>query len=581
MSENKLLYFILTFLNILTIVRNVVVEKSIEELPETCESPIYCKGNLLHVVQFSRIYDDCKTFVDLKIKYDIKTTIMNFEEFMRDSDDNPSLEDVKHFVQQHFEEDNEFEEVELQDFNPMPSFIETIFDPDVKTFAINLINIWPMLARQVKKEVEEAQDLYSIIPVPNPFIIPGGRFREIYYWDSYWIIDALLLGEMFETARGMLDNFVAIVKKYGLIPNGTRVYYLQRSQPPLFVPMVYNYYVHTEDINWVYNNIQYLEEELNYWLEKKTVTVVKDGEEHILAHFCADSIGPRPESYREDVHTASFFTTPERRQEVYNDLKAGAESGWDFSTRWIFDENGGTDANLTFIATRRVIPVDLNSFLYMSFNDLGRLYFIIDNPKRSVFWQLKAIDWKKSIDKILFNETEGIWFDYDIILGKHRKGFYPSNLTPLWCKAFDPIQGLNLGKTAVKYLSSYSMDEFYGGIPSSLILSGEQWDYPNSWAPLQSIVVEGLENTGDLVASKEARRLAEKWVTSNMKGYNKHEAMFEKYDSQTFGAFGGGGEYEVQSGFGWSNAVVLRFIKTYYTKGLPLAGQGQTVVEED
>lgn len=548
----------------------------LEELPETCESPIYCKGNLLHIVQFSRLYDDCKTFVDLKIKYDIKTTIMNFEEFMRDSDDNPSVDELKNFVDKHFEEDNEFEDADLIDFNPTPSFIEHISDPDVKEFATRLVGIWPTLARKVKKEVEDAQDLYSIIPVPKPFIIPGGRFREIYYWDSYWIIDGLLVCGMNVTARNMLDNFVAIVKKYGLIPNGSRVYYLQRSQPPLFVPMVYNYFLHTHDIIWVDQNIQYLEEELNYWIEKKTITVVKDDEEHVLARFGADSIGPRPESYREDIITASYFhDDAQRRQQVYNDLKAGAESGWDFSSRWLFDEKGDIKANLTFIQTRRVIPCDLNSYLYMSFRALAQLYFIIGNPKRSIHWNGKATDWKRSIDKILFNETDNMWYDYDIQLGRHRKKFYPSNLAPLWCKAFDPVNGLNLGKSAVDYLLNNEIHEYHGGIPTSFISNGEQWDYPNAWAPLQSIVVEGLENTGSLIASKEAKRLAERWVNGNMKGFNKHEAMFEKYDSQTFGAFGGGGEYEVQSGFGWTNGVALRFIKTYFSTAAPVAGEGK------
>lgn len=564
----RLIYvIILTCAIILTVKSEEEIEElhELPELPETCDSPIYCKGNLLHVVQFARLYDDCKTFVDLKIKYDIKTTIMDFEEFMRDSDDNPTTEQLKYFVDQHFEQDNELEEATLEDFNPAPPFIETIIDEDVKEFALNLIGIWPTLARKVKSDVEEAQDLYSIIPVPNAFIIPGGRFREIYYWDSYWIIDGLLVCEMYETAKGMLDNFVAIVKRYGIIPNGTRVYYLQRSQPPLFVPMVYNYYVHTEDIGWVYSNIQYLEDELNYWLGKKTVKIIENGEEYVLAHFCADSLGPRPESYREDIHTAAIFNDSKKRQEVYNDLKAGAESGWDFSSRWIFDQNGGTNANLSYIETRRVLPVDLNSFLFMSFDCIAKLYFIINNPKRSIYWNEKAVKWKKAIDKLLYNEEDGIWYDYDIKLRQHRKGFYPTNFAPLWSKAFDAIEGLNLGKSAAKYLLDNHIHDYVGGIPSSFLPSGEQWDFPNAWAPAQSIVIEGLENSGNLAASKEARKLAERWVQCNMKGYNKHEAMFEKYDAQTFGAFGGGGEYEVQSGFGWTNGVVLRFIKTYYT----------------
>lgn len=544
----------------------VDVKKAAEpKLPATCESPIYCTGSILHVIQFSRIYDDCKTFVDLKLTNGVRATLLNFEDFMRENDNNPSVTAIKQFVEQNFEQDNELEEWVLPDFNSSPAFLEEITDPDVKDYAQSLINIWPSLAKKVKYEVQLSPEQYSIIHVPNGFIIPGGRFKELYYWDSYWIIDGLLVCDMFETARGMLDNFISIVKRHGFIPNGTRVYYLQRSQPPLLVPMAYKYYELTKDKEWIYENIQFLEEELTYFLEKKSIKVVVGGEEHILAHYNCDSEGPRPESYREDIHTASYFDDPKKRQEVYNDIKAGAESGWDFTSRWIFDHHGGSDANLTFIETRRVVPVDLNAILYMSFSALGQLYFIAENPKRCIYWHARAREWKTSIEKVLWNEEDGIWYDYDIVLGKHRKNFYPSNLTPLWTNAFDPLDGMKLGKRAVQYLVENQVLDIIGGTPSSLTQSGEQWDYPNAWPPCQSMIVEGLENTGSWYASKEARKLAERWVSLNMKSYKKHEAMFEKYDSQRPGQYGSGGEYEVQSGFGWTNGVVLRFIKTYYT----------------
>lgn len=132
----------------------------------------------------------------------------------------------------------------------------------------------------------------------------------------------------------MVDNYISIVDRYGFIPNGGRIYYLQRSHPPVLTSMAYSYFQHTKDLAWLERHIKTIEKELRYWLENKMVHV--DG--NMLFRYNAPSLGPRPESYWEDVMTAAYLPDEESKNELYIDLKSGAESGWDFSARWIFDD---------------------------------------------------------------------------------------------------------------------------------------------------------------------------------------------------------------------------------------------------
>ncbi|KAF2898534.1 hypothetical protein ILUMI_07644 [Ignelater luminosus] len=477
----------------------------------------------------------------------------------------PSQAQVRLFVFQNFEEGRELVDYLLPDFNPTPSFVNEITNETVKNFTLDLLKIWPELARKVSDKVIQNQEQYSLIPVPNGFIIPGGRFREYYYWDSYWIIDGLLISGMNETAQGMIENFMSLVERFGFVPNGGRIYYLKRSQPPLLTPMTYIYFQQTRNITWLKSHIKTLAKELNYWVNQ-TVKVTKNKKVYTLAHYDAESAGPRPESYREDLLTASYFTDPQKQDQVYIDLKSGAESGWDFSTRWVFDENGGNSANLSHIQTRRVIPVDLNAFLCGAYKDISQLYYALGQVTESFLWQQKHLKIRTAIDAVLWDEKDGIWYDYDIKLNKHRRLFYPSSVTPLWSKCFEQNKGQELGKRVLNYLQDKHALGYLGGIPTSNDFTREQWDFPNAWPPLQDIVVRGLDNLRYKPAQEEAKVLARRWVNANMIGYQESGEMFEKYDAVVPGQYGEGGEYEVQAGFGWSNGVALRFIYNYYRK---------------
>ncbi|XP_076275803.1 trehalase-like isoform X2 [Rhynchophorus ferrugineus] len=499
----------------------------------------------------------------MAMKYPMNKTLQNFDVFMRKSDHKPTTKQIEEFVYQNFQMVGEMEDFFPRDWKPEPKFVKEVNDPQIRNFLKKLIAIWPQLSRKISQHVFDQPDTFSLIPVKNAFIIPGGRFKEFYYWDSYWILKGLLLSDMKETAKGIIDNFIYMVSTYGFVPNGGRIYYLNRSQPPVLTLMMKDYVQYTNDFVFLAKRIDVLEKELQFWLKKRVTKVVKDGESYHLAHFDSESDTPRPESYLEDLETCSVYNTTEQQHECYTDLKSGAESGWDFTSRWIFDYEGEPDTDLTKISTRRNIPVDLNAFLYKSFRQMQYFYLILRRHDEAKYWQDKAEEWKINIEKVLYNTEDGIWYDYDLKLNKPRRHFAASNFAPLWANAIDEDLKKERGQNAARYLKKYGILEFHG-IPSTLFTSGLQWDFPNAWSPYQNIVIFGLERSGDQEAQSIAKALAHKWVQSNMRAFDENKVMFEKYNSLISGQFGGGGEYHIQSGFGWTNGSIMELIDYYF-----------------
>jgi alpha,alpha-trehalase len=133
--------------------------------------------------------------------------------------------------------------------------------------------------------------------VSHPVIIPGGRFKEFYYWDSYWIQKGLLVSEMSQTVQGMIENFFEMVMSIGYVPNGGRIYY-ERSQPPLLIPMVKNFYDYTKNQTFISKNIEIMKQEFQFFMEHRTVNFTLDGKNYTMARYNVDLKGPRPESFR-------------------------------------------------------------------------------------------------------------------------------------------------------------------------------------------------------------------------------------------------------------------------------------------
>lgn len=164
---------------------------------------------------------------------------------------------------------------------------------------------------------------------------------------------------------------------------------------------------------------------------------------------------------------------------------------------------------------------------------------------------------------MLWDEEEGCWLDYDLINQKRRPYFSPTNLSPLWTNCFNQSNSAHIADRVLAYLNETEVDKYPGGVPNSLYQTGEQWDFPNVWAPMQYLVIFSLENLKDERTSALAFKWAERWIRSNFVAFNETGAMYEKYTAIEFGVPGGGGEYQVQTGFGWSNGAVLDMLEKY------------------
>ncbi|KAG6447081.1 trehalase-like [Manduca sexta] len=530
-----------------------------------CNSSIYCTGELLHKVQLARVFPDSKTFVDLKLIRPENETLAYFAKLMHDTHRNPTREQLASFVDNNFEDGNELEEWKPPDFNPDPPMLNTITDLKLRQFAKSVISIWAKLGRKVGPDVMQEPDRYSFLYVPNGFIVPGGRFKEIYYWDSFWVIRGLLLSNMTQTAKGMIENLLHLVEKLGYVPNGSRNYYLGRSQPPLLAAMVGSYFAATGDLAWLEQTILTVEKELQYWLDKKKVTVKVNGKQYVLLRYLADrkSKGPRPESYYEDYTNARSLPTDDMREDFYYEMKSAAESGWDFSSRWFVTAHSEIIGNLTDVHASRILPVDLNAIFAGALELAGDFRNRLKDRREAQKWWSLAKYWRNAIENVLWDPNDGVWYDYDAQAMSPRRHFYPSCATPLWAGAIEKYDAPRYGSKLVRYLLSSGALNYPGGVPASILHSGEQWDYPNAWPPLQSILIGGLDMSGDEEAMRLAREQAQLWIRANYIGYSNWQKMFEKYSAVQPGHHGGGGEYGVQDGFGWTNGVALELLHRY------------------
>ncbi|XP_050431937.1 trehalase-like isoform X2 [Adelges cooleyi] len=516
----------------------------------------------------SSLYPKSRTFLLKKLKYTESEILKKYENLKQNNlYQVPSNTTLKQFINENFEDGNELEEWTPTDFTKNPSIITKIRDQNYKQWTHSLNQIWKTLSRKIKDDVKIHPDKYSLIWVPNGFVIPGGIFEELYYWDTYWIVKGLLLCDMKKTARGVIDNLVSMVHRYGFMPNGSRVYYLNRTQPPMLILMVLSYYRATNDFEYVKSILPELENEFKFWLDNRMITFFKDRKPYRMARYYAPSKGPRPETYRNDYIEAQTFRTEEEKNKFYINVKSAAESGWDFSSRWYITPNGTSFGHLSDIATSNIIPVDLNSILQTNAVTLSSWFYQTGDYSKADKYRAIAYVFLKSIQDVMWRADKGTWFDWDTINNKSREYFYASNFVPLWTGSFR-MPRKTVSRAVLKYLKDHKIIEsdysvkFYG-IPTSMYLSKKRWDYPNAWPPLQAFLIQGLDRTQRKLAQKVATSMAKIWLHSNYKGFAEKSMMFKKYDVLVEGENGDDGEISPQIGFGWTNGVVLEFLNRW------------------
>ncbi|XP_012086663.1 trehalase isoform X2 [Jatropha curcas] len=512
---------------------------------------------------------DPKLYVDLSLKFNLSTTEKAFDGLPRNENGNVLVKDLEEFIATYFEDEgDDLVYYDPPDFVPEPDgFLPEVENLEVREWALKVHSLWKNLSRKISGEVLKQPELHTLLPLPEPMIVPGSRFREVYYWDSYWVIRGLLASKMYETAKSIVTNLISLVNKYGFALNGGRAYYTNRSEPPLLSAMVYEIYNRTGDMELAKAALPALLKEHEFWNSEMHKVTIQDaqGSNHILSRYYAKWNKPRPESSTIDKQFASKLLNVSEKQQFYREVASTAESGWDFSTRWMRNPS-----EFTTLATTSVLPVDLNVFILKMELDIAFLAKETGEESLAENFLEASQARKRAINSIFWNEKMGQWLDYWLTgsttcqetwkASNQNQNAFASNFSPLWINLFN--SDTTLVKTIMRSLQSSGL-LCAAGIATSLKNSGQQWDFPNGWAPLQHMIVEGLVRSESQEARSLAEEIAKRWIRTNYIGYKKTGVMHEKYNVEKCGEFGGGGEYVPQTGFGWSNGVVLAFLEEF------------------
>ena len=492
-------------------------------------APDQAYPELFLAVQQSNLFTDQKHFVDAlprKAPADIRAAYLAQK-------DQPGF-DLKAFVTANFEESGTADVQPPKPGADLPTHID---------------DLWPVLTRNY----QQVPAYSSLLPLPRSFVVPGGRFREMYYWDSYFTMLGLAQSGRTAQVRDMVDNFAYLIDTYGHIPNGNRTYYLSRSQPPFFAYMV-ELLARLEGDSAYQRYLPQLQKEYAYWMEgaqtlkpgEATAHVVRLADGSVLNRYWDASDAPRQESWAEDRATAAQ-ALERPPAEVYRDLRAGAESGWDYSSRWL-----GDGKSMATIRTTAIVPVDLNSLMFHLEQTIAKACQQSSQPTCTARYTQWAQARQKAVEQHLWNPA-GFYADYDWQKQALSDRISAASLYPLYA-------GLATQAHAEQTAASVNRQLLRpGGLATTTQNSGQQWDAPNGWAPLQLIAVQGLRSYGqDALAETIGRRFLEQ--VQNL--YGREAKLVEKYDIEG-GQGGGGGEYALQDGFGWTNGVTLELLKLY------------------
>jgi alpha,alpha-trehalase len=493
-------------------------------------------GRLFHDVQMARIFPDSKTFADCIPKKSPAEIVAAYEKITS----NPAIRfSLQLFVEENFEK---------------PVVPQLNYITREKDISAHIRNLWPVLTR--KPDTAQIAGS-SALPLKYPYVVPGGRFAEMYYWDSYFTMLGLQVAGENNLIEEMVKNFASLIDSFGHIPNGTRTYYLSRSQPPFFALMV-ELLAQVKGDQVYSDYLPQLQKEYDYWMQgsehllaglaTRCVVRMKDGS--LLNRYWDELDTPRPEAWYEDHTMASKSSNPKK---LCRDLRAAAASGWDFSSRWLADKK-----SLATIQTTNIIAVDLNSLLYKLELTIAKAQVIRQNDSAAALYRKKALARLTAIDKYCWNKSLNFYTDYNFVGQQQSSLVTPAGMYP-FC-FFDQRLGYQslLARKAADVVRARLLKP--GGVLSTEISTGQQWDAPNGWAPLQWMTIWGLDRCGQ---KELAREIALRWMSLNTAVFNRTGKLMEKYNVVDLQTEAGGGEYPSQDGFGWTNGVFLKLSAIY------------------
>jgi alpha,alpha-trehalase len=497
--------------------------------------PAHDLGPLFQAVQLAPLYVDSKTFVDAR---PLLPPAEIAAQYLRDR--HAPQFDLRAFVAQRF---------------ALPAAPAGTYQSDTSVSMEQHIRaLWPVLTRGPPPDSSVARS--SLIRLPHPYVVPGGRFREVYYWDSYFTMIGLVAGGRTDLVRDMLDNFAWLIGRFGHIPNGNRTYYLSRSQPPFFGAMV-GLYVSATDTARGLRYLDALETEHAFWMDGaerlvpgaayRRVVRLPDGA--VLNRYWDDRAEPRPEAYRHDYELAETLPEAERAG-FYREVRATAESGWDFSSRWMRDP-----PDVHSLETTALAPVDLNTLLWYDERLIAALRTYRQrrgDGEAARRFAAEAEARRRALLAAAYDSSDGYFYDV-----RWRTG-QPVTDRPTLAAVVPLYFGL-ASETEGRAVADRLGRDFLrpGGLVTTLDSTGQQWDAPNGWAPLEWMGIEGLLRYGREGLAESVRF---RWLALNRRTYRATGRMMEKYDVVDLDRAAGGGEYPTQDGFGWTNGVDLALL---------------------
>ena len=402
---------------------------------------------------------------------------------------------------------------------------------------------------------------HGVLWLPEPYVVPGGRFNEMYGWDSYFILIGLLRDGELELAKGMVDNAIYEIAHYGTVLNANRTYYLTRSQPPFLTEMLLGVYARTHDRVWLARAVPAIEAYYRYWTTGPHLTASG------LSRYFDAGGGPAPEVLA-GKRDAAGRTHYDRVKAYYRthaisdyDLARFYDAGADRLTELFFVgdrsmRESGFDPSNRFgpfnVAVIDMNPVCLNSLLYQMERDAATIAGILGHRAAVATWEARATARKARIQALLWDEPAGLYLDYDTTTKQRRRYPFLTTFWPLWVGIADADQ-------ARKVVANLGLFERPGGLQTSTFESGSQWDAPYGWAPLELIAIQALRRYG---YARDADRITARFLSLILQVFRDQGTIVEKYDvvartAATRVAFG----YATNEiGFGWTNAAFVELL---------------------
>ncbi|WP_210150854.1 trehalase family glycosidase [Chryseobacterium scophthalmum] len=476
---------------------------------------------LFDEVQRSQIFEDQKTMTDAVPLFSVAEINSKYE-----NEKNAEGFDLKQFVLSNFDFLGTKISITRETQLPIDEHIE---------------KLWDELTRTAYEEKG------TLLKLPKPYIVPGGRFNEFFYWDSYFIMLGLQASGRTEMIANIIENCSYLIQTVGFVPNASRTHFLSRSQPPYFSLMLDLLFETTKDENIYIKYYDTLEKEYAFWMNgekdlengSSIKRVVKTVDGDILNRYFDEANEPRPESYLIDIEDSE-----NAGEEFYRNIRSACESGWDFSSRWFADED-----KIQTIETLNLAQVDLNSLLWHLENTLAKSSSLQNLSEKEKYYSERATGRKQMIDKYFWDENSGTYKDYHTKKNIKTSSEHIAALYPLFLGLASEDQARSVANNIEeKFL-------YQGGLVTTTKNSGQQWDFPNAWAPYQWLGFKSMKNYGfnDL-----AEKIKSNWSSNVERVYRNTGKLMEKYNALDIETVAGGGEYPNQDGFGWTNGVYLK-----------------------